>query len=352
MSSEESIIGCVLGTALGDAVGLPCEGLSRERGRKLFPAIQGPNLFRNRGMVSDDTEHTCIVAQALVASAGDTEIFEREMAQRLRAWILCLPVGVGLATLKAGLKLCVGVSPGRSGVWSAGNGPAMRSALLGVCFGHDIDKLRALVRANTLLTHLDPKAEWGAFAVALAAHFAAAQSVFSPHEYSCALREQLGEAANEFLDLIDQIVASVDAGDDTQTFAAQIGCEKGVSGYTLHTVPVALHAAWSHPDDFRDAVLSVVRCGGDADSTAAITGAIVGARVGKTGLPVEWLQSICEWPRSLDWMENLARQLAQVMESSKTQKPISVSVFALVPRNMFFLVIVLMHAARRAFPPY
>lgn len=181
MSLEESIIGCVLGTALGDAVGLPCEGLSRERGRQLFPTIQGPNLFRNRGMISDDTEHTCIVAQSLIASAGDPEIFEREMAHRLRAWVLCLPVGVGLATLKAGLRLCVGVSPGRSGVWSAGNGPAMRSALLGVCFGHDIEKLRALARANTRLTHLDPKAEWGAFAIALAAH-AAAQSEPTPHD--------------------------------------------------------------------------------------------------------------------------------------------------------------------------
>ncbi|HEX8238011.1 MAG TPA: ADP-ribosylglycohydrolase family protein [Abditibacteriaceae bacterium] len=56
---EDAIAGCILGTAVGDAVGLPCEGISRPRQQKLFPAIKGPNLFLGRGMVSDDTEHRC-----------------------------------------------------------------------------------------------------------------------------------------------------------------------------------------------------------------------------------------------------------------------------------------------------
>src|SRR5205823_1644411 len=56
---------------------------------------------------------------------------------------------------------------------SAGNGPAMRSALLGVCLGHDPPRLRAFVRASTRLTHTDPRAERGALLVALAAHHGA-----------------------------------------------------------------------------------------------------------------------------------------------------------------------------------
>jgi ADP-ribosylglycohydrolase len=52
---EESIIGCIVGTALGDAVGLPCEGLSRLRQRELFPHLDGTHFLLGRGMVSDDT---------------------------------------------------------------------------------------------------------------------------------------------------------------------------------------------------------------------------------------------------------------------------------------------------------
>ncbi len=59
--TQDHIIGCILGTAVGDALGLPYEGLSRRRAaRMLGPPDRFRFLFR-RGMVSDDTEHTCIV---------------------------------------------------------------------------------------------------------------------------------------------------------------------------------------------------------------------------------------------------------------------------------------------------
>ena len=41
-----------------------------------------------RGMVSDDTEHACMTAQALLASAGDPDLFARDLAWRLRLWLL------------------------------------------------------------------------------------------------------------------------------------------------------------------------------------------------------------------------------------------------------------------------
>src|ERR1700722_3834593 len=168
-SSRQAIAGCILGTAVGDAIGLPAEGLSRRRQRRMFPILDGYHLIFGHGMISDDTEHTCLVAAALAESAGDTDLFQQRLAAGLRWWLLTIPVGTGLATLRATLRLCLGVPPDRSGVFSAGNGPSMRSALLGVCFGHEPDRLRSLVRASTRLTHTDPKAEWAAFAVALAA---------------------------------------------------------------------------------------------------------------------------------------------------------------------------------------
>ncbi len=105
---EKAIVGSLLGTAVGDALGLPYEGLSRRRGKRLYGEPDRYHLLPGRGMVSDDTEHACMVAQALIASGNDADAFARELARRLRWWLLALPAGTGLATLKATLKLCVG----------------------------------------------------------------------------------------------------------------------------------------------------------------------------------------------------------------------------------------------------
>ncbi|HMC89928.1 MAG TPA: ADP-ribosylglycohydrolase family protein, partial [Gemmataceae bacterium] len=145
------------------------KGLSPRRQRRLFPDL-GHHFLRGRGMVSDDTEHACLTAQALIASAGDPDVFVTRLGRSLRHWLLSLPAGTGRATLRATLKLCLGFSPRHSGVFSAGNGPAMRSPILGVCHGHDVARLRELVRWSTRITHVDPKSEFGALAIAWAAH--------------------------------------------------------------------------------------------------------------------------------------------------------------------------------------
>ena len=347
-----AIEGCLLGTAVGDALGLAGEGLSRHRLARLFPDLTSPNLSRphflgRRGMVSDDTEHTCFVAQALIQSAGEPEAFTRALAWRLRFWLLGGPAGIGWATLRAILKLWLGVPPGRSGVWSAGNGPAMRSALLGVCHGDDPQRLRELVRASSRLTHTDFRAEAGALAVALAAYHA---SVGLPHTYGQSLERLL--EPGELRTLLGKAVASVEAGETTDTFAASIGAGRRVTGYVNQTVPVAVHAWLSFPDDYKSAVLAVIRCGGDTDTTAAVTGAIVGAAVGTTGIPDEWLSALAEWPRTITWMKRLSKQVAEVQANDAPQKPLGLPALPLLGRNLLFTLVVLAHGFRRGLPPY
>ena len=131
-----------------------------------------------------------------------------------------------------------------------------------------------------------------------------------------------------------------------------MGLSKGVSGYVYHTVPVALHAWLSHQNDYRSAVMAVISCGGDADSTGAIVGGIVGASVGKEGIPSEWLRDLWEWPGSVRWMESLAKQLDERIRSGTANRPVSLPIFAVLPRNLFFLAVVLLHGLRRVLPPY
>jgi ADP-ribosyl-[dinitrogen reductase] hydrolase len=338
----QACAGCLLGTAVGDSIGLPYEGLSPRRAARIFRGPLSHHLLPARGMVSDDTEHACFTARALLVAGDDVDRFGRELASSLRWWLAGLPAGVGLATLRAILKSCAGFPPHRSGVFSAGNGPAMRSAVIGVVHGADAARLKDFVRRSTVLTHSDPKAFHGALAVAVAAHRRA-----TPGDYLQRLESLLeGEGATEFIDLARRAAASAGRNESVATFAQAIGSKNGVSGYMLHTVPCVLHAVFRHGDDFGAGLAELVAAGGDTDTAGAIYGGIVGARVGPEVIPAQWLTGIVEWPRSTAWIRGLADALATGRRCPRYFVP------AIPLRNAFFLAVVLAHGFRRLAPPY
>jgi ADP-ribosylglycohydrolase len=351
---EDAIAGCLIGMAVGDALGLPREGLSPRRAARLFPDANRFHFLFGRGMFSDDTEHACMTAQALLVSGGEASRFIHSLSWRLRWWLLGLPFGIGKATLKACLKLWFGFSPGSSGVWSAGNGPATRAPIIGVCFGDDLERTRDLVRRATRITHRDPQAEWGTVAVARAAYLAATTSerVPLPGEIAGFIIEALPAEAHHLIELVDRAARSVEAGQTTEAFAAALGLKRGVTGYILHTVPVVLHAWMRFPDDFRAPVQTVIRCGGDTDTTAAIVGAIAGARLGVERIPEEWRRGLSEWPRDLRWIARLARELAKGMDEARPRRGVPLSIFGILARNLLFDLTVLAHGFRRLLPPY
>ncbi len=351
--SKNAIAGCILGTAVGDALGLAAEGLTRNRQAKMYPGLDGYHFLAGLGMISDDTEHTCMVAQSLIVSAGDPDIFQKDLAWRFRLWFLGLPAGIGLATLRSILKLWIGIPARKSGVYSAGNGPAMRCAVIGVFCGEDKSRMLPLVRACTRITHTDPKAEEASIAVSLAAHLSAvADRDILPGDFSDFMKDNIPGISPELSVLIDKTAASVQRGDATEEFAAQLGLSKGVTGYIFDTVPVVLHAWLRNQGDYRRGVLEIIRCGGDTDTAAAIAGAIIGARVGKKGIPGEWLDRLCEWPRSLSWMEKLGERLCEVQINRQPQPAVPLLLPAVILRNLFFTVVVMLHGFRRLLPPY
>lgn len=350
MSREQEIIGCLLGTACGDALGLPYEGLTRGRQKRLFSDVRHYHLLFGWGMVSDDTQHTLMVAQAVVVSKGNEREFCRAFAWQLRRWLLGVPAGVGLATLRATLKLWLGFGPARSGVFSAGNGPAMRSAILGVCYPQDVVKRQALVQLSARLTHTDPKAEQGAQAIALAASLACGKIAPTPAQFLTALEREAKPEAGEFVALIRRAVQSAEAGESSEEFAQTTGLHRGISGYVLHTVPVTLQTWLRHQDDWIGGVEEIIRCGGDTDTTAAIVGALIGARVGKSGLQPVLLSRLWEWPQDIAWMERLGRRLAETLDAEGPGHPLPS--WGSLPRNLLFLGVVLAHGFRRLLPPY
>jgi ADP-ribosylglycohydrolase len=336
----ERIAGVLLGTAIGDALGLPREGLSASRARVLFGDELRHALVLGRGMVSDDTEHACLVVQAFLASGGDLRRFRRSLAWRLRGWFVALPAGVGLATARAIVRLWCGWPPERSGVRSAGNGPAMRAGVLGLLVDGDDARLREWVRAATVLTHTDPRAERAAALVALGV-------CHGPGGFTGVARRALPDIDDELARILDLVDAQLRLDADVATFAAALGVgPRGVTGYAYRTVPVALYAWLRHPHDVRAALTAVIDLGGDTDTVGAITGALCGASLGDAHLPPDWIEGIADAPRSVTWLRRLAARAAE------GGAPLGLAWPLLPLRNLLFLVVVLAHGFRRLLPPY
>jgi ADP-ribosylglycohydrolase len=354
----DRLAGVILGTAVGDALGLPREGLSRLRGARLFGSrpLRHHFLF-GRGMVSDDTEHTCMAGQALLNSPQDADRFARCLAWKLRWWLLGGPAGIGRATLQSILRLWLGFSPRHSGVRSAGNGPAMRAAVLGACLGGDVERLRAYVGASTRLTHTEPRAERGAFLVALAARHGLERRPTdicgaSFLDQACRLLPDADAELNQWL---DKIHVHLGRGASAAELVEAMGLHRGVSGYIYHTVPIALYCWLRSAGDFRQALEQVINLGGDTDSTGAIVGGLVGATVGASGIPAEWLDGLIEWPRTVLWMRTLAARLAlQFPATGECADQEALTLFwpGVPARNALFLLAVLLHIGRRMLPPY
>lgn len=349
--NSNAISGAIIGTAVGDALGLAYEGLSPARARKLLGTPDRYRFVCSRGMVSDDTEHTCLVALALCASAGDPEPFGRRLAWGIRWWLVGMPAGVGWATLRAGVRLWFGYSHQRSGVFSAGNGPAMRSAVIGAAVS-DREQLVELVKRATRITHTDQRAYIGALAVALAAR-QSAEETCDGKRLLLDLRELANaEGGTQMLLRLQDAVDSYDRQEPLAQFLRRNGHTNGASGYVVDTVGVAIRIWLNHPESFENALIEAVSCGGDADTLAAIVGGIVGARCGDTGIPTRWREGLCEWPRSVAWMGALSRELAAVMHSGQPSTRLRYGHLASVPRNFAFLLVVIAHIFRRLLPPY
>lgn len=353
--AEARLTGLLLGVAVGDSLGLPAEGLSRRRTEKFFGGKWRQRLLFGRGMISDDTEHTVFVAQCLLQHPDSVAAFRHRFAWKLRLWFLGLPAGIGFATLRSILKLWLGISPEKSGVYSAGNGPAMRAAIIGAFFAHSPAQIDEYIQASTLLTHTDPKALIGASAIAHLAAWAFRRPSNSPMntpEIIAILKSCNRSNDAEWEEIVDKMGSAFEQRLSVAEFARQMNAGNGVSGYIYHTVPVAVYSWMKHFGEFEQTLIAVLNCGGDTDTVASIAGALAGVGCGYQVIPDLWLDNIRDYPFGPNVLKKLAAQVA-ARQQGKSAEPLRAPFFPFVlARNLFFLVVILLHGFRRLAPPY
>jgi ADP-ribosylglycohydrolase len=331
--------GVLLGTALGDALGLPAERLRPERIARRFGRMDRFQMLGATGFVSDDTEQAALVAQSLGRYPADPTACANAFRRSLVGWFWRLPWGVGMATIKACLRSTCGLRP--SGVGAAGNGAAMRAAIVGVFFADDSDARLRFGRALAEVTHLDERAVAGALFVSeLAA--AVCRSSNRTENFRAALNTVAEPQLHAAL-----VRAEVLAGNAAETGHA--AKELGTSGYVLHTVAFAAFCFLRYGDHPLPALQEAIAAGGDTDSIAAILGGWLGAIHGERGLPVALLARIHDGPFGPAHLRALGSHLDRVQRGEPGTTP-GYSPFAALLRNLLLYPVVLAHGFRRLLP--
>jgi len=327
----DRLVGCLLGQALGDALGFVVEAEAPEVAQRYVGdwLLAGRAGERGRarfafGQYSDDTQ----LARALLLSVRDARgwspsAFAGRVAELFRER---RDVGAGTGTRAAATRLLAGASWQESGTPApyAGNGSAMRVAPLGVLMGHDTQRLRAAASQQSRITHLDPRCTAGSIAVAGAVALALAPGELDARAFLATLAGWVaGEDASvaaavlgvsAWLDLPPEAAARrlrAARLDPTHQDAWQ-----GISALVTPSVAWSLYAFLRSPDDYWSAVCTAIAVGGDTDTMAAITGAIAGARLGLPALPEQLVARLNDrgtWTATE--LAQLARDCARCIDS-------------------------------------
>lgn len=331
MPNRDRLRGLLLGTALGDALGLPMEGMKPHAITRRFGRIDRYFLVGSRGYVSDDTEQAALVAQSMALSLAQSlaqglapSAVVAAFRRALRGWFWRLPFGIGLSTLKACLRLSVGLKS--SGVRSAGNGATMRAPIVGLVID-DPTQRRALAEALARVTHTDPRAVEGAVFVT---HLAAGASRAAP---TADRRALVATARADVRD--DALAAALDHAltADLETLPT--------TGFVLNSVALVARVFIDHGDDTLEAVRACIRLGGDTDTHAALVGALCGALHGEAGLPTHLIDRLAHGPFGPTHLRALADALAT------GGRPPGFSAAHAMVRNLALYPVILAHGFRR-----
>jgi len=304
--------GALYGLAIGDALGMPTQLLSRREIvtrwggllRGFQPAPPGHPIAAGlpAGAVTDDTEQAVLLGRLLVQGhgvvdpgelAGALVSWEREMAARGSLDLL------GPSTKRAAAAILAGLPPEQAGACGDTNGAAMRIAPVGIAValdGADLDvslpTLVDQVEAVSRVTHDTGLALAGAAAVAAAVSAGLSGARIDEATALAVAAARIGADRGHWVagaDVAARIewAAGLVAGRDQEEAAGLIYTLVGTSLATQESVPAAFAVLAAVPGDPWQACLLAASLGGDCDTIAAMAGAVAGACHGLDAFPAE-----------------------------------------------------------------
>jgi len=287
--------GCMAGLAIGDALGRPVEGMSNIEIREKYGSINDFLLVSPGG--SDDTEYAILTAKAILEYGLNVTSDQFADYWRTKVVTQSAPfAGAGFSEMSAIHNLRKGLQPPFSGqhahAWS--DGLAMRVAPIAVVSVGDYELAQRITKADGEVSH-SGEGIWAGQAISAAivaaidgenSHNIFQKSLNAVPENSWTygnllkVQEILKISELTLEEKVDQLLAKLAV---TEYFYADLAPE---------AVALALAAVLFGEDDFATTLLFAVNLGRDADTIAAMAGAIVGAQCGYSEIPINWRTAI------------------------------------------------------------
>ncbi len=288
-------VGAIVGFAVGDALGMPAEFLSREQIRRYYgkpiscytKAHPGHACdFLPPASYTDNTQTMLATAECLIECG---KMDPARQADALVSWYLNTVPHRTPST--ANLRACKHLSTGRpwnkSGVFSSGCSAAMRMTPIGLYFSRFPETLTRAAADNAIITHNEPRARAAAVSVAYLI-----SRLLHCSEHSLP-GDQVLETADRIAHMDEDLAAVLRWSTQiTHLTPEQALFEIGTSSDAIETIPAAIYCFLKYPRNFSSAVLSAVNAGDAADSIGALTGSFVGAFAGVDAIDKNWLSEV------------------------------------------------------------
>jgi ADP-ribosyl-[dinitrogen reductase] hydrolase len=272
-SSESALydraLGAYLGLACGDALGATVEFLTaREIKAQLgvHRELTGGGWLRLKpGQITDDTEMSLFLGQAIIESKGWNLT---AAADAFAAWLKSKPVDVG-ATCRRGIRryMLQGVVHGPESDTDGGNGAAMRNLPVALFTLGDDDLLARCSLEQAHITHHHALSDAGTLALGRMVQVLLA-----------------GGGVKGCRPVASRLV------EDYKTFKFDPYPGRA-SGYIVDTMQTVLYHFF-YTDSFESCVVETVNRGEDADTTGALAGMLAGALYGASAIPKRWLDKL------------------------------------------------------------
>ncbi|MDL2320102.1 ADP-ribosylglycohydrolase family protein [Alistipes sp. OttesenSCG-928-B03] len=285
---KNKILGTFFGQAIGDALGLGAEFLSKEEVKAHYPnglhsydqIIQ--DNFRSRwqkGAWTDDTDQMLCIANAIIK---DKDINQLTVAQELYSWIRNGPADIGTSTYQVLSHPQYATDPERAAEWvwdmsyqrSAANGAVMRTSIIGLWDKETIKKAEDICK----ITHYDPRCVGSCVIVSMLINRLI-------HGQSMTADEMIG-LGRKYDNRIEEYI-NLALSEDIESLQLD---GTGI-GYTLKTLSAGLWV-YFHCADFESGLIAVVNAGGDADTNGAVACAILGAKFGYDNIPQYYIDNL------------------------------------------------------------
>ena len=332
MKSLNNFKGCLIGGAVGDALGYPVEFLNIKQIKNIYgeDGIIEFKLHNGEAIISDDTQMTLFTANGILIGKirakmrGIVGGYEIYVYQAYLDWLDTqrnIKKGLGWTWISRIKELNVQRAPGNtcigalsSGImgtienpinYSKGCGGVMRVAPIGLYFSkQSVDEIGRIGAKTNAITHGHPLGNISSYVMTVLIN----TIIYGEYEYfEVPCKRNLEECIEfalamyvnkfgiydnkitfDFVNLIHKAIKLAQQNIDDIKAIEQLG-----KGWVAEeALAIAIYCSVKYSNDFEKAIIASVNHSGDSDSTGAITGNILGAYLGISNIPNKFLEKL------------------------------------------------------------